>query len=74
MNDAMPEKMLCRISKVHFKIERDVKDLSSPVYIYDMGRNGTFVNGIRIGYNKKRILTNDDVIALVTPFYKGSVY
>lgn len=74
MNDSMPEKMLCRISKVHFKIERDIKDLSSPVYIYDAGRNGTFVNGVRIGYNKKRILTNDDTISLVNPLYKGYNY
>lgn len=73
MNDVMPEKMLCRISKIHFKIERDIKNLSSPVYIYDMGRNGTFVNGARIGYNKKRILSNDDTISLVNPLYKGKL-
>lgn len=71
LNSDLTEKILCRISKYHFRLERDINDLTSPVYIYDLARNGTFVNEVRIGYNKKRILSNDDNISLVHPQYKG---
>lgn len=70
----MPEKILCRISKVHFQIKKDTEDLQSPTYIVDKSRNGTFVNGHLIGMDKKMILKDDDVIALSHPTYKALVY
>mgnify|MGYP004598919911 CR=1 FL=1 len=36
-----------------------------------MSRNGTFVNGEKIGMNNSRILQNDDVISLAHQTYKG---
>ncbi|KAI8118033.1 Ovarian-specific serine/threonine-protein kinase Lok [Lucilia cuprina] len=73
LND-LPEKILCRISKVHFTIKRADCDLSNPVYIEDLSRNGTFVNSERIGTNRRRILQNDDIISLSHPTYKAFVF
>ncbi|XP_019895238.1 ovarian-specific serine/threonine-protein kinase Lok isoform X1 [Musca domestica] len=73
LND-LPEKILCRISKVHFVIRRANCDLSNPVYIEDLSRNGTFVNSERIGTNSRRILQNDDIISLSHPTYKAFVF
>ncbi|XP_032595136.1 ovarian-specific serine/threonine-protein kinase Lok isoform X1 [Drosophila grimshawi] len=73
LND-LPEKILSRISKVHFIIKRANCDLTNPVYIQDLSRNGTFVNGEKIGTNKTRILQNDDIIALSHPTYKAFVF
>ncbi|XP_016962173.1 ovarian-specific serine/threonine-protein kinase Lok [Drosophila biarmipes] len=73
LND-LPEKILTRISKVHFTIKRANCELSNPVYIHDLSRNGTFVNNEKIGTNRKRILKNDDVISLSHPTYKAFVF
>lgn len=67
----LPEKILCRISKVHFTLKRENCDLSNPVYIQDHSRNGTYVNGERIS---TRILQNNDVISLANPHYKAFVF
>lgn len=40
----------------------------------DFSRNGTFLNGERIGLRQRRILLNDDVISLSHPHYKAFVY
>ncbi|XP_016987447.1 ovarian-specific serine/threonine-protein kinase Lok isoform X2 [Drosophila rhopaloa] len=73
LND-LPEKILTRISKVHFIIKRANCELTNPVYIQDLSRNGTFVNNEKIGTNKMRILKNDDVISLSHPTYKAFVF
>ncbi|KAH8249708.1 hypothetical protein KR032_011643 [Drosophila birchii] len=73
LND-LSEKILTRISKVHFTIKRANCDLASPVYIQDLSRNGTFVNNEKIGMNKMRILKNDDVISLSHPTHKAFVF
>uniref|UniRef100_A0A1A9W2P4 non-specific serine/threonine protein kinase n=1 Tax=Glossina brevipalpis TaxID=37001 RepID=A0A1A9W2P4_9MUSC len=73
LND-LPEKILNRISKDHFVIKRMGCDLSNPVYIKDLSRNGTFVNSEKIGANKQRILQNNDIISLSHPTYKAFVF
>lgn len=73
LND-LPEKILCRISKVHFIIKRANCDVGNPVYIQDMSRNGTFVNGEKIGMNNSRILQDSDVISLAHQTYKAFVF
>ncbi|XP_033161929.1 ovarian-specific serine/threonine-protein kinase Lok isoform X1 [Drosophila mauritiana] len=73
LND-LPEKILTRISKVHFIIKRANCELTNPVYIQDLSRNGTFVNNEKIGTNRMRILKNDDVISLSHPTYKAFVF
>lgn len=72
--DHLPDKILSRISKVHFTLKKDIVDLMSPTYITDESRNGTFLNGNLIGIGKKMILKNDDIIALSHPTYKALVY
>ena len=85
----LPENILSRISKVHFKLKRNLSDPFSPTYIHviylffllnnllliffikDHSRNGTFVNGEMIGFNKVRILQNDDIISIAHTKYKG---
>ncbi|XP_028270910.1 serine/threonine-protein kinase Chk2 [Parambassis ranga] len=47
-------------SKKHFRIYRE----GSEVFVEDYSNNGTFVNGVKIGKDKKLPLTNNDVIAL----------
>lgn len=66
--------ILCKISKIHFTLHKDITDLRSPTYIIDRSRNGTFVNGIPIGTGKKMILKSEDIIALSHPNYKAVVY
>nr|XP_029714683.1 ovarian-specific serine/threonine-protein kinase Lok isoform X2 [Aedes albopictus] len=72
--DHLPEKILSRISNYHFSIVKDTEDLTSPTFIEDKSRNGTFVNGNLIGTNKRMILKNDDIIALSHPSYKALVF
>lgn len=72
----LPDKILSRISNFHFSITREIMTNNdiSPTYIQDKSRNGTFLNGDLIGYQKTRILKDDDVIALSHPNYKALVY
>lgn len=42
------------------------------VYIIDLSKNGTFVNGSKIGRNQKLIIHNNDEIAVGQPNVKGS--
>ncbi|XP_072771407.1 serine/threonine-protein kinase Chk2 [Nerophis lumbriciformis] len=47
-------------SKKHFRIYRE----DSEVFIHDLSNNGTFVDGIKVGKNKKLPLVNNAVLAL----------
>ncbi|XP_039449081.1 ovarian-specific serine/threonine-protein kinase Lok isoform X1 [Culex pipiens pallens] len=67
----LPEKMLARISKVHFTIHKDISDLLNPVYIEDCSRNGTYLNEKLIGTGRRMILKNNDVIGLAHATYKA---
>lgn len=40
----------------------------------DLSRNGTFLNGEKIGHQQRQILLNDDIISLSHPQYKAFVY
>lgn len=72
--DHLPEKMLCRISKVHFSIKKDISDLLNPVFIEDESRNGTYLNGKLIGTGCRMILKHNDVIGLAHSTYKALQY
>ncbi|XP_026462635.1 ovarian-specific serine/threonine-protein kinase Lok-like [Ctenocephalides felis] len=54
------------ISRTHFKLKRDSRN--SPFYLEDFSRNGTFINGEKVGKGNRRILQNEDVIAIDHPF------
>ncbi|UJR09328.1 hypothetical protein I4U23_013571 [Adineta vaga] len=59
-------------SSTHFKIIRDtIKDF---VYIQDLSSNGTYVNGDKIGKNKKHVLDNNAEIALASKTNRVYVY
>ncbi|XP_071848698.1 serine/threonine-protein kinase Chk2-like [Apostichopus japonicus] len=62
------------ISKTHFIIDKEVKDDATFVFIEDKSSNGTFVNGEKVGRGKKRILNNNDEIALSIPQNKVYVF
>ncbi|XP_054895877.1 serine/threonine-protein kinase Chk2 [Poeciliopsis prolifica] len=47
-------------SKKHFKIYRE----GSEVFVEDYSNNGTFVDGVKVGQNKKLPLTNNAVLSL----------
>jgi serine/threonine-protein kinase Chk2 len=60
-------------SKLHFKV---VKEDSSnlTVFLEDKSSNGTFVNGEKVGKNKKVPLRNNDEISLALPKNKAFVF
>jgi serine/threonine-protein kinase Chk2 len=59
-------------SSIHFKIIRDLsKDY---VYLQDLSSNGTYVNGEKIGKNKRRVLDNNAEIALASKTNRVYVY
>ncbi|XP_049279547.1 ovarian-specific serine/threonine-protein kinase Lok isoform X1 [Anopheles funestus] len=70
----LPASKLCRVSKVHFTIKKDLNDMTSPTYIHDHSRNGTYVNGKLIGANKCMILKHEDVIAIAGVNIRAFVY
>ncbi|XP_063754010.1 serine/threonine-protein kinase Chk2 isoform X2 [Eleginops maclovinus] len=57
-------------SKRHFRIYRE----GSEVFVVDLSNNGTFVDGNRIGQDKKLPLVNNAVIALAEPRNKVFVF
>jgi serine/threonine-protein kinase Chk2 len=59
-------------SSIHFKIIRDT--VKNYVYIQDLSSNGTFVNGEKIGKNKRRVLDNNAEIALASKTNRIYVY
>ncbi|XP_065920782.1 serine/threonine-protein kinase Chk2-like [Dysidea avara] len=65
------------ISKVHFRIFR-VKEKSNTskynVFLEDKSSNGTFVNGEKVGRGKKRVLNNNDEIALSLAKNKAFIF
>uniref|UniRef100_A0A182QM38 Protein kinase domain-containing protein n=1 Tax=Anopheles farauti TaxID=69004 RepID=A0A182QM38_9DIPT len=69
-----PSSKLSRISKLHFTIKKDLNDVTSPTYIYDHSRNGTFVNNELIGQNKCRILKHENVISIANVSIRAFVY
>ncbi|XP_058126416.1 ovarian-specific serine/threonine-protein kinase Lok isoform X2 [Anopheles ziemanni] len=76
LNESLLDKraLLHRVSKVHFAIQKDLNDLSSPTFITDASRNGTFVNGRLIGTRKRMVLKHLDVISIINPHVKAFVY
>ncbi|XP_058058238.1 ovarian-specific serine/threonine-protein kinase Lok isoform X2 [Anopheles bellator] len=69
----MPASKLSRVSNVHFIITKG-PDISSPVYITDNSRNGTFINNARIGKHRQQILKHDDVISICFSNLRAFVY
>ena len=59
-------------SSIHFKLVRDL--VKNYVYIQDLSSNGTFVNGEKIGKNKRRVLDNNAEIALASKTHRVYVY
>ncbi|XP_070572935.1 serine/threonine-protein kinase Chk2-like [Ptychodera flava] len=59
------------LSKNHFRLYKDTGD---HVIIEDKSSNGTFLNGEKIGKNKKQVLNNNDEIALATKKNKAFVF
>ncbi|XP_030758715.1 serine/threonine-protein kinase Chk2 [Sitophilus oryzae] len=60
------------ISKTHFSIEKSFED--NLIYIRDLSKNGTFVNKILLGKGKRRILRNNDTIAVTVPTYAVYIF
>lgn len=67
--DTFIETRLDNISREHFEIK---KEEGRPVYIVDLSKNGTFLNGEKIGRQRKRILQNDDAISIGYQALKGN--
>ncbi|CAF0978386.1 unnamed protein product [Adineta ricciae] len=65
-------KYFATYSSTHFKIIRDT--IQNFVYIQDISSNGTYVNGDKIGKNKKRVLDNNAEIALASKTNRVYVY
>ncbi|KAK9504351.1 hypothetical protein O3M35_010704 [Rhynocoris fuscipes] len=63
---------ISKISKIHFKVFKGTDD--NLVYIEDLSANGTFINGEKIGKNRRVILTSSDEISMATPTFKAFTY
>ena len=59
-------------SSVHFKIIRD--EMKNYVYLEDLSSNGTYVNGEKVGKNRKQILENNAEIALSSKTHRVYIY
>lgn len=59
------------VSKKHFVITKDDNGI---VYITDLSKNGTFINGKLIGKNNRNILKSDDEISVGFRDLKGNFY
>lgn len=70
--EVQASKYFLAYSSVHFKIIRDT--VKNYVYIQDLSSNGTFVNGDKIGKNKRRVLDNNAEIALASKTNRVYVY
>uniref|UniRef100_A0AAG5DEW3 Ovarian-specific serine/threonine-protein kinase Lok n=1 Tax=Anopheles atroparvus TaxID=41427 RepID=A0AAG5DEW3_ANOAO len=66
--------MLTRISKIHFTIEKNINDFSSPTFIIDSSLNGTYVNGRVIGKNNRMVLKHNDIISVGSRDVRAFVY
>ncbi|KAK4292502.1 hypothetical protein Pmani_034735 [Petrolisthes manimaculis] len=68
-------KILPAISKLHFRISREWQDDLDPVVVIeDLSCNGTFINNINLGKGKKKLLINNDEVALASPNTKVFVF
>jgi serine/threonine-protein kinase Chk2 len=59
-------------SAIHFKIVRDL--VKNYVYLQDLSSNGTYVNGEKVGKNKRHVLDNNAEIALASKTNRVYVY
>lgn len=64
-----PRNKVQNVSKKHFVITKQPNGI---VYITDLSKNGTFVNGKLIGKNNRNILKSDDEIAIGFRDLKGA--
>ncbi|KAI8782455.1 serine/threonine-protein kinase Chk2 [Biomphalaria glabrata] len=61
-------------SKIHFKLHRQKTNTGIHVFLEDTSSNGTFINGEKVGKNKKQVLNNNDEIALAMKKNKAYVF
>ena len=59
-------------SSTHFKIIRD--KVQNYAYIEDLSSNGTYINGEKIGKNKRCVLGNNAEIAIASRTHRAYVY
>ncbi|CAF1291905.1 unnamed protein product [Adineta steineri] len=71
-SEQQTSKYFLAYSSTHFKIIRD--DIKNYAYILDLSSNGTYVNGEKIGKNKKHILENNAEIELASKTNRVYVY
>lgn len=69
--NSFPSTKVLNISKLHFTI---IREPNCPIYIKDLSKNGTFLNGKVIGKGNQNILANDDEIAVGTDTMKVYVF
>ncbi|XP_046965621.1 ovarian-specific serine/threonine-protein kinase Lok-like [Vanessa cardui] len=68
--DIIKENIIKNVSKQHFIIKRDLSETLSPAIITDLSHNGTFINGVKIGKGKSRVLDDNDEIAVTHQLVK----
>ena len=71
-NELQMSKYFLAYSSTHFKIIRD--KVQNYVYIEDLSSNGTYVNGEKVGKNKRCVLENNAEIALASKSNRVYVY
>ncbi|UJR36821.1 hypothetical protein I4U23_029534 [Adineta vaga] len=71
-NEIQTTKYYPTYSSTHFKIIRD--EIKNFVYLHDLSSNGTYVNGEKLGKNKKHVLENNSEIALSSKTHRVYIY
>jgi serine/threonine-protein kinase CHEK2 len=71
-DELQTSKYFLAYSSTHFKIIRD--KVQNYVYIEDLSSNGTYVNGEKIGKNKRHVLDNNAEIALASKTNRVYIY
>jgi serine/threonine-protein kinase CHEK2 len=71
-DELQTSKYFLAYSSTHLKIVRD--ETQHLVFIEDLSSNGTYINGDKIGKNKRQILETNDEIALASKTNRAYVY
>lgn len=70
--EILSSKYYATYSGVQFKVVRD--EVKNYVYLVDLSSNGTFVNGTKVGKNKRHVIQNNDEISISTKSHRVYIF
>ncbi|XP_050426727.1 myosin light chain kinase A-like [Adelges cooleyi] len=73
-DQCISNKIAHNVSKIHFRIDREVINNRHIVYLTDLSVNGTYLNGEKVGKGNRRMMSNKDTISLIVHNYLVYLY